>query len=77
MIKSHLYYQSFIIKGLVFMASEELSQEQLSEWVREQYQSKQNGLFCTKMTKMTQMAWFSKIAIFGAIQAAPFALGGP
>ena len=38
MIKSHLYYQSFIIKGLVFMASEELSQEQLSEWVREQYQ---------------------------------------
>ena len=44
-----------------------------SEMVR---QNGQNGLFCQK-GQMTKIAWFSKIEIYGAISAVPFALGGP
>ena len=46
------------------------------KWVAK-IQNGQNGLFFPKMIKMTQMAWFSKMAIYGAIYAISFALGGP
>ena len=40
-------------------------------------QNDQNGMFAKKMTKMTQKARLHKMAIYGAIKAVPFALGGP